>query len=106
MFEISEIKRIRLDFIKLVPFSVFLLIPLFEALLPPYILLFPNAFPTQYIPKDVQLSRERLKQEKQDAAHRKLLMQLKSALLAHGVSLADMKTPDGTRKALNAEVVN
>jgi LETM1 and EF-hand domain-containing protein 1 len=48
-FMLSEITRIRKDLIKFIPFSFFLVVPGAELLLPPYLYLFPNAFPTTYL---------------------------------------------------------
>lgn len=56
-WELREMRRIKKDAIRLLPFSFFLVIPLLEALLPPYLLLFPNAFPSQYVPSSVKKRR-------------------------------------------------
>ncbi len=45
-FELSEIYRLKKDSLKLIPFSFFIVVPAAELLIPPYILLFPNAFPS------------------------------------------------------------
>lgn len=45
-------RRIKKDAIKLIPFSFFLIVPMMEVLIPPYIFLFPNAFPTHFLPHD------------------------------------------------------
>lgn len=43
--EIRDYERISKDLLKMVPFSVFMTIPLMELALPPYLALFPNAIP-------------------------------------------------------------
>lgn len=48
-FMLSEITRIKKDLLKFIPFSFFLVVPGAELLLPPYLYLFPNAFPTTYL---------------------------------------------------------
>jgi len=45
----TEITKTRKDLLKFIPFSFFLVIPGAELLLPPYLYLFPNAFPTTYL---------------------------------------------------------
>jgi len=37
--ELSELKRIKYDAVRLAPFSVFMLVPFLEVFLPPYLLL-------------------------------------------------------------------
>jgi LETM1 and EF-hand domain-containing protein 1, mitochondrial len=44
-----ESQRIMYDFGKFLPFSLFLIIPGLEVLLPLYLMLFPNSIPTWYI---------------------------------------------------------
>lgn len=48
-FEKKEKHRILKDAFKFIPFSLFLIIPGLEVLLPLYLSLFPNSIPTQYI---------------------------------------------------------
>lgn len=40
--------RVRSDLFKIIPFSFFLVVPMAELFLPLYLLLFPNAMPSQY----------------------------------------------------------
>ena len=47
--ELRERRRISKDLIKFLPFSIFLSIPFLEAFLPVYLVLFPNAIPTQFL---------------------------------------------------------
>lgn len=51
--EFNRINRITYDLVKFVPFSLFIIIPGGEVLIPPYLYLFPNAIPTQFKNKSV-----------------------------------------------------
>ena len=44
--QMREKRRITKDVLKFIPFSAFVIIPLGEALLPLYLIIFPNAMPT------------------------------------------------------------
>jgi LETM1 and EF-hand domain-containing protein 1 len=48
VLELRERRRISKDLMKFVPYSVFMTIPLLEAFLPLYMVLFPNSMPTQF----------------------------------------------------------
>lgn len=50
LLELRERRRIIFDFIKFIPYSVMIVVPGAELLFPPYVLLFPNSTPTQFIP--------------------------------------------------------
>lgn len=44
----NKIQRITKDVIKFIPFSIFILIPGLELLLPAWLMIFPNAIPSQF----------------------------------------------------------
>jgi LETM1 and EF-hand domain-containing protein 1 len=44
--EKHKVKQVRIDVIKFVPFSFFILIPGAEILLPPFLMVFPNSVPS------------------------------------------------------------
>jgi hypothetical protein len=44
-----KMKQVKQDYIKFVPFSLFILIPGGEALLPAWIMVFPNSIPSQFM---------------------------------------------------------
>lgn len=48
-FEIAESRRIQIDLLKFIPYSVLLLIPFAELALPVVLWLFPNAIPSFYL---------------------------------------------------------
>jgi len=45
----QKITQVRRDFIKFVPFSLFLLIPGGELFLPAWVMIFPNSIPSQFV---------------------------------------------------------
>lgn len=47
--EYIDRQRIKLDLVKFIPYAFFILVPGAELLIPPYILLFPNASPTPFM---------------------------------------------------------
>ena len=47
--EYLKVKQIKMDMIKFIPYSLFLTVPFMELLLPPYLLLFPNSLPSQFL---------------------------------------------------------
>jgi LETM1 and EF-hand domain-containing protein 1 len=48
-FEISQSRRIKVDLLKFIPYSVILTVPLAELSLPFILWLFPNAVPSYYL---------------------------------------------------------
>ena len=47
--EYLKVQQIKMDLIKFLPYSLFLTVPFMELLLPPYLLLFPNSLPSQFL---------------------------------------------------------
>lgn len=47
--EFLKSKQIKMDLVKFLPYSLFLTVPFMELLLPPYLLLFPNSLPSQFL---------------------------------------------------------
>ncbi|KAM3146520.1 hypothetical protein pb186bvf_001489 [Paramecium bursaria] len=73
--QLQEIVRIRNDLLKFIPFSFFLVIPGAELLLPPYLYLFPNAFPTTYLFDD-KLERRWITKDRKQMNSQRFLFQL------------------------------
>ena len=48
-WEKAKIRQVKKDVIKFVPFSFFILIPGAEILLPPFLVVFPEAVPSQFL---------------------------------------------------------
>lgn len=49
VFKSLKIKQVRSDVFKFIPFSVFIIIPGLELLLPPFLVIFPNSIPSQFM---------------------------------------------------------
>ncbi len=47
--EYLKVQQVKMDLIKFIPYSLFLTVPFMELLLPPYLLLFPNSLPSQFL---------------------------------------------------------
>ena len=76
----------RKDFIKFVPFSLFLLIPGGELFLPAWVIIFPNSVPSQFVGEEERNKKFQQLKDKQEDAAEKLLYILPnyiSRLLAH-----------------------
>ena len=66
-------KQVQNDFIKFVPFSLFLLVPGGELFLPAWVLIFPNSVPSQFVGVEERAKKFDLLREKQNDAAEKLL---------------------------------
>ena len=99
-FELSEMRRIKIDTFKMIPFSFFAFIPMTEIFLPVYIMLFPNSYPSQYqTPEKVE---KKLKNslEKQRLAHPELLKQLNYSLIANNADITRILEKSEMKKLL------
>lgn len=89
--EYLKSKQIKMDLIKFLPYSIFLTVPLAELFLPPYLLLFPNSLPSQFLTeKNVGERNNKFSQLQRDGAH-SLYSKLESVLgadLVRGHQLA------------------
>ena len=66
-------KQVRQDFVKFVPFSLFLLIPGGELLLPAWVVIFPNSVPSQFVGEEERIKKfAQLKDRQEDAAEKLL----------------------------------
>ena len=48
-FERRKVREVKKDVIKFIPFSLFLIIPFGELFIPPYLMIFPNSMPSQFM---------------------------------------------------------
>lgn len=71
--EYLEYLRIRQDMLKLIPFSIMIIVPLMDLLIPFYVLLFPNGMPTAFHSRSQIFQKRATKQEKQSEAYEILL---------------------------------
>jgi len=49
-----KLKQVRSDFFKFIPFSLFIIIPGAELLLPAWLVVFPNSIPSQFLSNDAR----------------------------------------------------
>jgi len=49
-----KMRQVQTDVIKFIPFSFFILIPGAEILLPPFLMVFPNSVPSQFMSKEAR----------------------------------------------------
>jgi LETM1 and EF-hand domain-containing protein 1 len=49
-----KLKQVRSDFIKFIPFSIFIIVPGAELLLPAWLVVFPNSIPSQFLSEDAK----------------------------------------------------
>ena len=69
----SRIRQIRRDFIKIVPFTFFMVVPFLELLLPAWLIIFPNAIPSQFIKDEKREAMFKEQLERRDDAATKLM---------------------------------
>jgi len=72
-YELTRSKRIIIDLLKFIPYSVILFVPFAELALPVILYLYPNAAPSFYIFDTAFDSRGVEFEKKQDEAHKLLL---------------------------------
>ena len=96
-YELHEIRRIKKEILKLVPFTFFIVVPFAELILPAYILLFPNAYPTHFFTPHQKKEKVKKLEKKQYEAHKVLIDYFKSALIANGVDIHDLLEKDVTK---------
>ena len=69
--EKHKVKQVKIDVIKFIPFSFFILIPGAEILLPPFLMVFPNSVPSQFMTKEkraekfIEIKERRIKAAKE-----------------------------------------
>jgi LETM1 and EF-hand domain-containing protein 1 len=93
-YEIHEIRRIKKEILKLLPFTFFIVVPFAEFLLPAYLLLFPNAYPTHFFTPNQKKEQMKKLEKKQYEAHKVLIEYLKSSLIVNSVDIHDLLEKD------------
>ena len=69
----QKMAQVKKDFIKFVPFSLFLLIPGAELFLPAWVMIFPNSVPSQFVGDEERNKKFiKLKEQQEDAAEKLL----------------------------------
>jgi hypothetical protein len=68
-----KIKQVQTDFIKFIPFSLFIIVPGLELLLPAWLVIFPNSKPSQFL-SDAERARQfKILDQQRNVAAEKLL---------------------------------
>lgn len=74
-FEAQKVRQVRTDVVKFIPFSFFILIPGAEILLPPFLMVFPNAMPSQFVATDARQKKFlEIKKRRAEAAQKLLVI--------------------------------
>jgi hypothetical protein len=92
----TKLRSVRKDFIKFVPFSLFLLIPGGELFLPAWIVIFPNSIPSQFVAEEDRLKKFKQMKDLQENSAEKLLYILPN----YFQKLLDMKIDDEDKEKI------
>lgn len=65
-----------MDVIKFIPFSFFIVVPMAELLLPPYLMVFPNSIPSQFLSSEAKNKKFMEIKEKREIAAKLLIATL------------------------------
>jgi len=66
--ESQKLGQVKTDVMKFIPFSVFILIPGLEILLPPFLVIFPNSIPSQFMSNEARAKKLAIISERRDQA--------------------------------------
>lgn len=73
-FERRKVRQVKRDVIKFIPFSLFLIIPGGELFIPPYLMIFPNSMPSQFMDSGQRNKKFKEIKQKRDEAAKKLMI--------------------------------
>ena len=68
-----KLKQVKSDFIKFIPFSLFIIVPGAELLLPAWLVVFPNSIPSQFLSEEARYKQFKQMTERRTNAAEKLL---------------------------------
>jgi len=68
-----KLKQVKSDFIKFIPFSLFIIIPGAELLLPAWLVVFPNSIPSQFLSEEARYKQFKQMTERRTKAAEKLI---------------------------------
>jgi LETM1 and EF-hand domain-containing protein 1 len=71
-----KLKQVTSDFVKFIPFSLFIIIPGAELLLPAWLVIFPNSIPSQFLQEEARNKMFKEMQEKRNKAAEKLIREM------------------------------
>ena len=74
----QKVRQVKIDVIKFIPFSFFILIPGAEILLPPFLVIFPNSVPSQFMSDEARAKKFQEIKDKREAAAKILSKRLQS----------------------------
>ena len=77
-----KLRQVKSDFIKFIPFSLFIIIPGAELLLPAWLVVFPNSIPSQFLSEEARIKQIKAMTERRQIAAEKLLYILPKYLYA------------------------
>ena len=96
--EKAKVRQVKSDVIKFIPFSFFIVIPGAEILLPPYLVIFPNSIPSQFLSAEARQKKLEQVARRRESAAKKLnimlpnyLYELEKDSQIHELDLADIK---------------
>ena len=75
-------KQVKSDLLKFIPFSLFIIIPGAELLLPAWLVVFPNSIPSQFMSEEARVKQFKIMTERRTIAAEKLLYILPRYLYA------------------------
>lgn len=67
-----KLKQVRQDFFKFIPFSIFIIVPGAELLLPAWLMVFPNSIPSQFLSEEAKYKHFKQMTERRNKAAEKL----------------------------------
>jgi hypothetical protein len=68
-----KLKQVKSDFIKFIPFSIFIIVPGAELLLPAWLVVFPNSIPSQFLSEEARYKQFKQMTVSRTAAAEKLI---------------------------------
>jgi hypothetical protein len=79
-YELNKRKRVIIDLLKFIPYSVILVVPFAELSLPVILYLYPNAIPSVYLMDTAVDAKVKVMEKEQEEAHKRLLERLEGVL--------------------------
>ena len=102
-------KQVRADFVKFIPFSIFIIVPGAELLLPAWLVVFPNSIPSQFLGEDARYKQFKQMSDRRNAAADKLVYILPKYLYSlekdESVDAADKEQTRQLKHMLRAQNV-
>lgn len=104
-----KLKQVKSDFIKFIPFSLFIIIPGAELLLPAWLVVFPNSIPSQFLSEEARYKQFKQMTERRTNAAEKLIYVLPKYLYSlekdESVDVADSEAIKRLKHILRSDNV-